>query len=120
MVLVKDGLVESAIATAALLMISSPGYAIARPRSDRGLSADVATDAVPTLKPGSSGQPVADVQQTLLAAGFYNGEVDGQYGIESQQAVGEFQSYFGLPRDGIVGIATWQALIYSSSGLPIN
>lgn len=112
---VKEGLVESAIAASALIMLSSPGYATAHsPLSDSRLNAYAATDAVPILQPGSSGQPVADVQKTLLAAGFYTGEVDGLYGSESQQAVAEFQAYFGLPHDGIVGIETWQALLYSS------
>ncbi|GHO50779.1 hypothetical protein KSX_89420 [Ktedonospora formicarum] len=36
--------------------------------------------------------------------------VDGQFGVLTQQAVFDFQDYYGLDSDGIVGRQTWHAL----------
>jgi Putative peptidoglycan-binding domain-containing protein len=72
----------------------------------------IATEAVSrsTLKPGSKGNDVTELQATLKLLGFYNGAVDGVYGQTTVNAVYSFQQAAGLDADGIAGPATWGRL----------
>jgi peptidoglycan hydrolase-like protein with peptidoglycan-binding domain len=63
-----------------------------------------------TLKLGSQGRDVSELQATLKLLGFYGGVVDGVYSESTAIAVSRFQSAAGLPTDGIVGPATWNQL----------
>ncbi len=63
----------------------------------------------PTLKVGSSGGSVRDLQNALRAAG-HNISVDGQFGPQTKNAVLAFQRARGLTVDGVVGPQTWGAL----------
>jgi N-acetylmuramoyl-L-alanine amidase len=66
-----------------------------------------------TFQYGARGDNVYELQGRLKFLGFFNGNVDGQYGYVTLKAVKYFQSDFGLPVDGIVGPQTkvklWQA-----------
>lgn len=67
------------------------------------------------LRLGSSGQDVITLQYLLNVAAEFNSAIpapvqDGNFGIETGQAVAAFQSAAGLSPDGIVGPLTWQAL----------
>lgn len=67
------------------------------------------------LRLGSSGQDVITLQYLLNVAAEFNSAIpapvqDGNFGIETGQAVAAFQSIAGLSPDGIVGPLTWQAL----------
>lgn len=66
-----------------------------------------------TLKPGSSGKDVYELQGRLKALGFYNGKVDGNYGTKTKNSVTWFQWKFGIKSDGVVGAKTklklWKA-----------
>jgi N-acetylmuramoyl-L-alanine amidase len=66
-----------------------------------------------TFQYGAKGDDVYELQGRLKFLGFFNGNVDGQYGYVTLKAVKYFQSDFGLPVDGIVGPQTkvklWQA-----------
>lgn len=55
------------------------------------------------LRLGSTGQSVNDLQLRLRELGFYQGEVTGTYGPETEAAVIAFQEAQGLTADGIVG-----------------
>lgn len=63
-----------------------------------------------SLKLGSTGDNVREVQQKLKSLGFYNGSVDGDYGEGTEAAVIRFQKQYGLSADGKVGTQTLTAL----------
>lgn len=69
----------------------------------------------PTLKPGSQGETVSELQAALKLLGFYAGTVDGVYGEQTAKAVSQFQSVAGLEVDGIAGADTWSRLFPTSS-----
>ena len=56
-------------------------------------------------------------QQHLLGyLGYYNGQIDGQWGRMSTEACRAFQSGYGLTPDGICGTMTQKMLIGAISG----
>jgi N-acetylmuramoyl-L-alanine amidase len=59
-----------------------------------------------TLKMGSTGKDVYELQGRLKALGFYNGPVDGNFGDSTKNAVTWFQWKFGMKSDGVVGAKT--------------
>ena len=63
-----------------------------------------------TLKLGSQGQEVRNLQKKLKELGFYKGTVDGDFGEGTEKAVKEFQKQYGLTVDGKVGSATMAKL----------
>jgi len=65
----------------------------------------------PTLRFGARGEDVRLVQERLSASGFLSGSIDGIYGNGTLRAVKAFQRSAGLGADGIVGTATWAALL---------
>ena len=67
----------------------------------------------PLLKKGTQGELVKNLQQRLQALGYYQGEVDGQFGPGTAAAVQLFQSQHGLDADGVVGSET-SAILFSS------
>src|SRR4051794_17554973 len=56
------------------------------------------------------GWDVAALQFRLAAHGFPSSTVDGGYGWHTVAAVSRFQSWVGLPSDGVAGPATFRAL----------
>lgn len=62
------------------------------------------------LKQGMSGSDVSILQTTLKEYGYYQGDIDQQFGSGTREAVIEFQIDCGLEPDGVVGSATLQAL----------
>ena len=65
-----------------------------------------------TLKNGSSGQEVKDLQEKLLKLGYYLGTwgADGDFGSCTEEAVRTFQKLHNLNEDGIVDSQTWTAI----------
>lgn len=57
-----------------------------------------------------AGDDVASLQQRLLDMGFDCGRVDGLFGVETEQALREFQRNVGIVPDGTCGPATFKAL----------
>ncbi len=66
---------------------------------------------VSVLKKKAKGDAVRALQGVLNASGFDCGEVDGSFGSKTDAAVRKFQEANGLEVDGIVGSATWTALL---------
>lgn len=66
--------------------------------------------AVATLKKGSKGEAVRQLQEDLKTLGYDPGTVDGVYGTATVKAVRLFQSDNGLTVDGIAGMATQSAI----------
>lgn len=59
-----------------------------------------------TLKVGSTGADVQELQGRLTYLGYYNGKIDGVFGSKTKGAVTWFQWKFGLKSDGVVGAQT--------------
>jgi N-acetylmuramoyl-L-alanine amidase len=76
------------------------------------LSTEVFSGA--TLKYGAKGQDIIELQGRLKYLGFYNGNVDGDYGYQTLRAVKDFQYKFGMKVDGIVGRKT-QVMLWKAS-----
>lgn len=63
-----------------------------------------------SLKQGSKGTEVKQLQKNLIGLGFLEGSADGSYGSKTKAAVKEFQAEFGLNPDGNAGEATQAAV----------
>ena len=59
---------------------------------------------------GAKSSAVAQLQTRLLAYGTLKGAADGSYGLQTMNAVKDYQKFKGLAVDGKVGPATRQAL----------
>jgi N-acetylmuramoyl-L-alanine amidase len=57
------------------------------------------------------GSAVNGLQMRLQAIGVFSGAIDGVFGAETQEAVKAAQRNFNLDADGVVGAATWAALM---------
>jgi len=79
--------------------------------ANNGKTAETFSSA--TLKSGSSGKDVNELQGRLKYLGFFDGKIDGQFGPTTKNAVTWFQWKFGMKSDGVVGAKTklklWEA-----------
>lgn len=67
--------------------------------------------AFPVLKLGMRGSAVVGLQQRLKTIGVLKGAIDGVFGPDTQEAVKAAQRLYKLDPDGVVGPATWNALL---------
>ncbi len=67
--------------------------------------------SLPTLRRGARSRAVLYLQYLLITYGYDVATADGIFGVNTQNAVIDFQSDNGLAADGIVGRNTWSALI---------
>lgn len=70
------------------------------------------------LRRGSSGIRVVQIQQRLARRGW-TVTVDGNFGRQTDTIVRKFQLEKGLPVDGIIGKATWDALYAFFPGVDV-
>jgi len=63
------------------------------------------------IRKGEHSDRVTAVQERLRELGFYTGEIDGQFGSGTQEAVRLFQRQNGLDIDGIIGNQTLTAMM---------
>ena len=68
------------------------------------------SQSLPTLLPGSRGDAVSQAQQLLKDKGYYQGRIDGDFGVGTRDAIAAFQRANGLTIDGKVGEQTWKKL----------
>lgn len=70
----------------------------------------ILTSLSPALSLGSKGDSVEQMQQRLKNWGYFNGDVDGNYGLQTFLAVKDFQKNYGLLTNGIAGRDTLKAM----------
>jgi len=75
---------------------------------------------MPTLQQGSIGEVVRRLQQVLTdgAPGEWNttpGAIDGNFGPDTKASVKAFQTWGGVPSDGVVGDLTWAVSLHAAS-----
>ncbi|MEA5602189.1 peptidoglycan-binding domain-containing protein [Nostoc sp. UHCC 0252] len=92
-----------------LLIASTPVVSIAAPQKIAQVNPANSINR-PTLKVGSQGERVSELQAALKLLGFYSGAVDGTYSENTANAVTRFKQAAGLNPDGIVDANTWQRL----------
>ena len=68
-----------------------------------------------TLKKGSKGERVKQLQARLKALGFLDDVVDGKFGANTQTAVNNFQAACGLKKTGKVDGALWNRIFADSA-----
>ncbi len=73
--------------------------------------------AYPTLEKGAEGDLVVWAQEYLAAAGFYDGEFTGEFGILTSRAVRAFQGSVDLKPTGVLDATSWPALL--ATGKPV-
>ncbi|MGE5657830.1 MAG: peptidoglycan-binding domain-containing protein [Actinomycetota bacterium] len=83
--------------------------------SQQGSLNNYSVDRAPILSYGSEGDSVRDVQSFLSQRGFYQGQIDGVFGVETSNAVRQFQQSNNLNNDGVIGPETWEAMINVSN-----
>jgi N-acetylmuramoyl-L-alanine amidase len=66
---------------------------------------------LPILRLGANGPAVFWLQTRLQTGGFFKGTIDGVFGAETETAVKAAQQNYGIEPDGIVGNATWRAIL---------
>ncbi len=110
---VGDGVVIEARQTSTGVVESAPGDwdewgELKDVEYDAG-GVDVVTIPKKTIRQGSKGNAVRDLQRILRELGYVL-EADGIFGKITAECVKTFQGEHGLNRDGIVGPLTWAAL----------
>lgn len=63
-----------------------------------------------TLRQGSSGSDVMEIQSLLEKMGYNLGPIDGVFGLRTKETVKQFQRDNGLTADGIIGLNTNKVL----------
>jgi peptidoglycan hydrolase-like protein with peptidoglycan-binding domain len=71
------------------------------------LNIDEADNSNPTIRRGSTGNPVRRAQKRLTLGGYDTKGVDGIFGADTEAAVKRFQRDRRLTADGVVGPRTW-------------
>lgn len=88
-------------ALCALFTLMPFSAAVESPNTENTTAVDAT--AGQDLKIGMTGDEVKEVQTWLKNQGFYSGNIDGEFGNYTEQAVKLFQQYVGIKADGVVG-----------------
>ncbi len=97
--------------------------AVPAPEQDPTPTATTCIISLPQLKNGATGSAVKNAQVMLIARGYPCGgrvlagreTADGEFGPTTERSVKSFQGQNKLQADGIIGAATWKALITSTA-----
>ena len=87
------------------------------PDTVRAVQPEAQVTAEPPLRNGSQGEKVWKLQERLTNLGYYFGDLDGQFGQGTRDAVIAFQKKNGLDPDGYAGEET-QKILYSEDAVP--
>lgn len=87
------------------------------PDTVRAVQPEAQVTAEPPLRNGSQGEKVWKLQERLRDLGYYSGDLDGQFGQGTRDAVIAFQKKNGLDPDGYAGEET-QKRLYSEDAVP--
>jgi len=90
-----------------------------KPAAEAGTSTVTCIVTIPQLKNGAVGTAVKNAQTLLIAKGYPCGgkvtagreTTDGDFGPTTEKSVKSFQAQKNLTADGIIGAATWKALL---------
>ena len=104
------------VCSSAPLILGSSLITVAAPQQIVQVITSTANNR-PTLRAGSQGNAVSELQGALKLLGFYTGDVDGNYNENTASAVSQFKQAAGLKADGIVDASTWQRLFPSDSAV---
>jgi len=63
-----------------------------------------------TLKVGSTGPDVPDLQFRLKTLGYFNTDVTTYFGTKTLESLRRFQKEYGIAADGVAGTQTWETL----------
>jgi N-acetylmuramoyl-L-alanine amidase len=74
------------------------------------LGTNNSTNQSQKMQLGASGDRVKQIQQWLTDYGYYSGNIDGDFGANTDKAVRDFQTESGLIVDGVVGNDTTKAM----------
>ncbi len=80
--------------------------ATATPKPDTQTSSSSVSSSSGSLKEGSTGAKVQELQTRLIALGYLTGKADGVFGKKTTEAVKAFQRASKLKSDGIAGSRT--------------
>ena len=69
-----------------------------------------------SLRQGASGDDVKDLQERLQQLGYYTGKIDSSFGPVTDKALRNFQSRYGLKRDGWFAEITCKKLTSLTTG----
>ncbi len=108
----KNGLSQTGIADSATLKKVNSTSAVS---AGENTTADTAT----TLKRGSTGTAVKELQRRLKELGYYNSTIDGEYGSGTVTAVKAFQKKNGLSQTGTADSATLKK-VYATTAISAN
>ncbi|MFB4165537.1 peptidoglycan-binding protein [Alteribacillus sp. JSM 102045] len=76
-----------------------------------GIAGPHTVGALEILSEGDEGEPVKELQDKLDSLGFYDNEVDGEFGPKTHDAVIDFQESKDILVDGLAGPQTFGALV---------
>ncbi len=110
----------SGITVVAALLTAPAAQAQFLAAPSTGPLANRAYIATPSLRLGDRGPAVRRLQQMLQANGFLAGDVHGIFDRATQDAVRELQEFANLRVDGVVGAATWEALLRMTDPYNVN
>ncbi|MFP4296391.1 MAG: peptidoglycan-binding protein [Spirulinaceae cyanobacterium] len=95
-------------------IIANPSEAILPPsaiaQGNETAETETEPEAPQILRPGDRGEEVVALQEKLQTLGFFEGELDGDYGVKTETAVAQFQGSQDLNMDGIAGSTTLRRL----------
>ena len=74
------------------------------------LSISTTSYAAGQFRVGDQGEEIAEVQEQLVLLG-YDVMTDGTFGVATVEAIKEFQKSCGIKADGLIGPATYSALL---------